>query len=493
MMFSTTSTTQTILGFARSLRKPVLSLMLLAIVATPSAVKAQNSKTKAFAKRIMEPDLADIGTAELKEVDEAVERFANRDFEKAKEYLERAHAKNSKLAPPDVLMARLFMATKNGGAARNALERAARDNPKDPEPYLIFGQVASQGRRVTDAFLLYQHTLKLAKAFDSNKKRQKRFLEGAYGGVAITAIAREDWNAAKAAILEWKKINPESATPLQLEGQVLFQLEKYRDAYEAFQAAEKIDDKLPPAEVRLARLYESVDDSKNAQTWIKYAATQRPTDAKVLLAVAHWMIGRGQITEGRKHADAAMAAEMAKDEDKRSEAGLLQAMILSGVGARMAGDVAAAELVLTKAHHKAPSAASAINQLALSLASSEDEATQRRGLQYAQLNARMYPYNANNPTASAIEAATTLAWITYKLDFLSHTQKILQTIGNRITTSPDGTYYFARILSDSKEKKTKEDARKLLEAILKSKRTFVERANAEKLLAKISKELRGSK
>ncbi len=90
-----------------------------------------------------------IGTAvsnsndpQYQDVANALTRFQNGDVNGARELLDRAKQKNPKLAPAEVMLGRLLLATGQLTPARAELERATSTYPNDPEAYLLFGEVA---------------------------------------------------------------------------------------------------------------------------------------------------------------------------------------------------------------------------------------------------------------------------------------------------------------------------------------------------------------
>ena len=141
-----------------------------------------------------------------------------------------------------------------------------------------------------------------------------------------------------------------------------------------------------------------------------------------------------------------------------------------------------AELWLLSAHRQAPTHFAATNHLVHVLLAQDDKTKRDLALQYAILNARMYPYQANRPTVAGIESAVTLGWVYYQLDRTKEALQWINSVSARISSSPDGSYYVSRILVDSGQK---ERATKLLEGVLKTKQLFVEREPAEKLLSQI--------
>src|SRR6266700_2941010 len=76
------------------------------------------------------------------EVLEAIKRFEGGNAEKAFELLKAASVKYPNLAPPRVMFANMFFSDRQKAVGLQQLELAAIESPDDPEPHLIFGDIA---------------------------------------------------------------------------------------------------------------------------------------------------------------------------------------------------------------------------------------------------------------------------------------------------------------------------------------------------------------
>ena len=99
------------------------------------------------------------------DIRQAAEQFSQRKFADASTTLEQARTANPALPPVGVIMGTWHARVKNLPAARAAFEVAARDDPKDPESYIVFGESALRQRRVTDADLLFAKSQQPAGCF----------------------------------------------------------------------------------------------------------------------------------------------------------------------------------------------------------------------------------------------------------------------------------------------------------------------------------------
>src|SRR5262245_38024298 len=84
----------------------------------------------------------------LAELQRAIEAFRQGEFEAAHEWLKKARQKQPGLAPAPVMLANMHFSEDQPVAGRSLLEQAAAEFPDDPEPPLIFGDLAWRERRL---------------------------------------------------------------------------------------------------------------------------------------------------------------------------------------------------------------------------------------------------------------------------------------------------------------------------------------------------------
>jgi len=141
----------------------------------------------------------------------------------------------------------------------------------------------------------------------------------------------------------------------------------------------------------------------------------------------------------------------------------------------------AAEADFAAVHDLAPANFVASNNLALALCVEKDDLKKSRALQFAEINARQFP--------KMVEAASTYGWVLYRLGKADEAEQALRTAASSGSLTPDTAYYLAQVFSDHKELARKKEAKAMLMAILKEKRPFSMRPEAEKLLETLNKEL----
>ena len=399
------------------------------------------------------------------EVNNAITRFRDRDFDGARNVLERIHAEDPKVPPPGVMMATLWMAANQMPAARRDLDITAWKFPDDPEAYLILGDLDFQERRVTEAALLFERATELTAKFEANAKRKRDFQIRCEAGTAAVCESRGEWDEALAHIQKWVEIDPDSAGARQRLGNTLFQLERADDALEAFKEARKLDPTLRQPEMLLASLYDQVKKADEARELVVAAVKAAGDDVGVRIAAANWFLVHGDVAAARENAEAAMELDPKN----------LEGRLVSGTIARVSRDFATATRFFEEAHAQSPRSYPASDSLALVLAESEDKDDVQRALEIAETNFAMVKDN----NQLQIPAATTMAWVYYKLGRMADAEKILAQVAQNNALNADGAYYIARILVDKGEK---EQAKRLLEQVMANEAMFASRGVAEELL-----------
>ena len=283
------------------------------------------------------------------------------------------------------------------------------------------------------------------------------------------AEARREWKVARQHLETLLAEAPQDSATLRQLGQILFREKQPEEALDKLRQAAKLDPQLPSPEVTLAQLYQQAKDPQSAGKWMVAAIEAAPRDAKVRLAAAQWEYEIGRFDQAEEQAKAAVQL------DPNS----LSARLLRGMIALIRKDLKTAEESFEKAHLLAPANILASNGLAMALAESRDEAKRRAGLEYAQVNARQYPEQA--------EALSTLGWVLYRLGRLDEAEanlrKAVSNSGGRV--SGDTLFYYARLLADRGQK---EDAKRVLESpAMKSAGRFLMQKEAQTLLEELGK------
>jgi tetratricopeptide (TPR) repeat protein len=442
--------------------------ILTAVLAT-AGLPAREARAQITAQTLIGKAVSD--DAQNQEVTGAINRFRDRDIDGCRAILERAKSNNAKLPPPGVMMAMLWLSVNQLGPARAELEDCVVKFPKDPEPYLMMGDLAFQDRRVTDADMLFKEATRLAAEYTENAKRKRDFDIRCNAGSAAVAEARKQWELAQKHLQSWIDLDPDNASAHQRMGIVLFQLSKPQEALEQFREAKKLDQKAVQPELAMARLYDDAKKRDTAKKLIEAAIKEAPKDPAVLLAASQWYLGQNDLERAKAIAEDAL----------KLDAKSLEGRVVRGAIARVARDYATAEKFFYDAHVQSPGNFPASNSLALVLIESDDKDSRQRALEMAEANVAMH--RENSP--QQVNALTTLAWVYYKLGRREDAEKILAQITQNNALTTDGAYYVAKLLSDRGEK---DRARKILEEVLANEPMFATRPDAVDLLAKLKKE-----
>ncbi len=115
-------------------------------------------------------------------------------------------------------------------------------------------------------------------------------------------------------------------------------------------------------------------------------------------------------------------------------------------------------------HQQFPDDIEAADQLALVLVESADEGKRARALQISEANIRRFP-NQEVTIASA-------AWIQFKLGSTDIADRMFSELTSKVSISSQTGYYIAQLL---KSQGKDDDAKKILEAIVKQPGSFVQK------------------
>ncbi len=404
----------------------------------------------------------------LPEIEEAARLFRAGDYDNTMRALQEGAKKVPDMPPAEVVMAGWFIAGNQVVMGRTALERAITNMPNDPDAYLLLGDLALRSRQNIEAGLLFEKVQSLTRAMKDPSPRFMAAKRRALAGLATVAEERRDWAAAQTHLEALIAEEPKNAAALQRFGRVLFmQKQKEELALEKLREAAKLDESLLSAEATLAQLYQEAGDVKNAGKWMLEAIKVNPRDAKTRVAAAQWSYEIGKLEQAEEQAKAAVTLDP----------GSLNCQLIRGAVALLRKDYKTAQEFLEKAHLQAPTNFSATNNLALALASQDNDAAKQLGLEYAQINSRVFPDQA--------EAFSTLGWALYRLGRLDEAEAHLSKAITMPRATPDTFYYLARIMLD---RGRKDNARMLLQTpAMKSSGQYLTRKEAEALLEELSR------
>ncbi len=440
--------------------KIAVASIVIALLTT-MAQMAQMATAQLTTKSLIDYAVSDLGPR-YSDVDEAVKRFKNRDVLGARQFLETAKRKHPKLPPTDLTLAKMYFITGNHPAGRVSLNKTVMEDASDPETYLLLADQMFRAGRTIEAEALYDKGIRLTELFKSNAKRKRSFVIRGRLGRSSVAERREQWKAATEDLRVLIQVDPDNANAHYRLGRALFMLDKAKEGYSEFVKAHQLDEKLLNPSVAAALLYEQKNMRKKAQRAFEHAVAEDNKDLRTLAAYAQWLVQTGDIAK----------AESVLATARRLDPASLDVLILSGVAASMAKKVKPAEDYFVEALRVAPTNGSVRNQLALLLIRQIDNVKKRRALEYAGINAKLNPNDA--------EANITLAWVFYQAGRSKEAGTALRKglqLGN---LNPDSGYLVAKMLVEQNQASA---AKQILDNALnkKSSGIFVYREDAKAL------------
>ncbi len=454
-----------------ALRVPPMRCLILTVAVVGGVLlAAPPAQAQLDARLLLGKAVSDIGPKHS-DVEKAIERFRVRDTEGALDLLRQARQKVPEVPPAEILLGKMHLAAGQEPAARKVLEQAIEKYPADPEPYLIFGEQAFAQNQLSDAQLLFSQGLELANRYNENPLRKTDMLVRSHAGLASVAERREAWSTAEQHLEQWAKQDPSSANAKHRLGRAKFMLNQVKEAYSLLQDAARLSesgegDALPSAEATLARLYEQRGGRSEATQLIERALRADSPSNQTLMAAARWYFETGQYPKAQTVLEALLKREPES----------LDALLLSGIVARMVKDYPLAESRFERAHVLAPTNFDAVNQLALVLAEQPEQEKQNRAVQYAEMNLRLHN---NSP-----EAGIALGWIYYQLGRTQDAERVLNASLKAGGIGPDSSYFVAKIFYDRGLSST---AAGLLKEALETENLFVHRSEAQALLNRINR------
>lgn len=414
------------------------------------------------------------------ELEKPLELFRAGKFDDCLEELRKATKANANLLPPRVILADWFVKANQGANARLNIERAAAEDPRHPDVYLLNASFAFGEGRITDALLNLQLAQQLAADVRWTAEQRKRFLLESRLGQASCLENRGDVAAARESLLAVLTDDPKNGAVRQRMAAATFALGKPDEAFTELVKARADDPAVELPELRMAALWSAkaattpkAEEAKahrdQAEGWLKKAVAAHPKSIRPFTTYANWLLEDGRPDAAAPYVDAAAKLEpTARD-----------TLGVQGLLARHRKDFAAAEATFERLYKDGPSDPFALANLALVLAESADVEKQKRAINLAgalmQQNQR------------SVDAAAVLGWSKLKAGRLDEAEQDFAAVlkaGGQL--SLDSVYFLAKMLT---ERKKVEDAHKFLTAAVDARGPFVYRADAKALLAELAKQL----
>lgn len=427
------------------------------------------------AKLLAEPILGDeslgiqqnpASSSEPSDADKAVGLFKKGDYDGSLQAWEEAVKKNPEMPPAKLIMAQLYLQSNKLKEAKAALEVAESDAADDPEVFLTWANVAMMEHDAAKSESQLKKARDLLAGFDKSAKRKAWLEPKILISLADLAESRKDWAGARKLFEECFVKLPKNAALLQRIAFDLLQEKKEDAALTQLRAAVKLNTQSPPAETLMAQLYKRAGDGKNSQKWLAASLAASPKDFRTHMLAGQWAFDEGRLDEARKHAIIAI----------RIEPKSIEAMLLQGCIATFEKNYPAAELFFDAALRQSPKNAVIRNNLALVLVEQKDEAKSRRALELAEANVNQLPKSP--------EMASTYGLVLFRLGRLSDAEEALRVAAPIARVDIDTAFVTASVAVDRGHK---DEAKELLQAVLKTPRPAMFRQEAEDLLDQLKK------
>jgi tetratricopeptide (TPR) repeat protein len=397
---------------------------------------------------------------------DALALFKARDYEGSLRLWKEMASKNPDMPPAQLIMAQLFAHANMAAESHDAAEHAIREDPNDPEPYLFMVGFALHDGDSAKAQSLLKKAGELLPSFTKSARRKQSLQLQLQSSLATEAQTRKDWPAAEKAFAEALKMDPKNVAVMQRSAFCSFQQKDMDKTLAKLREAAKIDPAMLAPEAIIAQYYQKLADKKNVKKWMDAAIVTSPRNVRTRLAAGQLALEEGRLEDARKHAIAAMRL------DPKSQ----QANLFRGAIAMFEKDYEAAESYFDAALKQSPEDFSLRNNLAVALIEQPDERKNRRALEYAEANVKKYP--------KATEAASTYAWVLYKLKRLDEAEAAVAGAAPALASDLDVAYVTARIAVDRGHKA---EAKRILETALKLTAPALFQQEAEDLLEQLKK------
>lgn len=365
----------------------------------------------------------------VRELDAAIKAFRRGKIEICRELLDAAREKVPGLPPTDLMLSRLYISHDKPAAGRALLEKVAVEHKGHPEVYLLFGNVALDEGRLTDALLHFERSLQVSIPARWTRDQRRALLRASYDGQAKVAERREDWFVAQVALKQLvNKVEPNDAGFRDRLGVALFMLGREQEAFDQFKTSARLDPEMNHPEVSMAVMYARQQKYSKAEQAFKTAAEKYPDDGRVHYEWSGVLLTGDRAEEAREHA--AKAAELGVD--------TIQLDLHRGYIARQLERYEEAERHFSSVLEKSPSHFEAMNQLALVMVEQQDDAKRGRALELATLNARRF--------RDSSYALSTLGWVYYKLGRFDQAEQALKLAAVKPRVRSETYYFLTRVL-----------------------------------------------
>lgn len=368
----------------------------------------------------------------------AIKAFKAGDEKLALKHLRQAERRDPKLPPARVMLASMYFSNGQSPQGRQSLEQAVSELPGDPEPHLIFGDLALGEGRLSDAQALYEKGGRLLRSFAGANERKRSLTIRTFTGLASVAEKRGQFDEARKRWEAVVKSDPDNANAHFRLGIVLFSAGEPKESIAELRKAASMQPDAPSPELTMVALCRQAGKLDEAERWLIKAIKENPDSMQSLVAMARWQL------EVR---NAAYAAEEYVQKAEGLDPESLEVEMLKGMIAWHRGDQEAAEKRFEAVNLRDPQNVIAACWLSGTLAEQNDANKRGRAWELAK--------NAVADSNQSPDAIAALGWAAYNLGNFTDAQTYLRAAIAK-GAGRDASYYLARAafrqghLADSK-------------------------------------------
>lgn len=401
-----------------------------------------------------------------KTIENVINAFQLRDFNRASELLEELAKQDKSYPPADLLKAALSYAIRDGQNGFILLEKAATEHPNHPGVYSAFARLALNENRNSDALAMFEKCARMLANAEIDEEAKKFYEQQCLDGMIDVAMRQRRYDAARSYLERQIKALPEDLKVLMSYAELEFHQKNLEKSLEYLQT---IRTKFPGTrapETIVATWFDQQGDRENGAKWIRSAAEKYPQDPQVLLEFAAYLIN---IEDFPKASSVIAEAEKLSNETLFSR----------NLKARIA--FCNMSYGIAEAHYRALAESQQnnfdpANMYVLSLVESKDQEKQKLAREIATRTFRSLPDNRI--------ALATMAYVQLKTGDLEQAKTFFGPLALSSGMSPEIDFFLASYYNANGEA---DKAVSLLETNLKREGMFLYRKPAQQLLDQLKK------